>query len=106
MAGIDDELLMDEKENRREIAFIREWLPSEIKEKYSDEQLLWMLDTIVDYYVESGLLDTDDEEIDIDLDVITAHLCQQAEKEGLPPLDPQEVFFVVEADLEFQEQDL
>ena len=59
MAGIDDELLMDEQENQREIAFIREQLPTELKDCYSDDQLLWMLDTLVSNYVESGVLDTE-----------------------------------------------
>ena len=106
MASIDDELLMDEQENQREIAFIRAQLPSELKERYTDDQLLWMLDTLVGYYVESGVLDTDDEEVEIDLEQAADYLCRQAETEGMPRLDPQEVFFVVEADLDFQEQAL
>ena len=56
MASIDEELLLDEQENEREIAFIREQLPQDLKEKYSDERLQWMLDTIVEYYYTSGLL--------------------------------------------------
>lgn len=104
MASFDDELLMEEEENRKEIAFIREQLPIDTKEKYSDELLLWMLDTIVDYYVESGVFDSDAEEIDIDMEQVAAHVCEQAQKEAKGELDPQEVFFVVEADLDFQEQ--
>lgn len=106
MAKIDDELLMDEEENRREIAFIRKQLPSELKDQYSDSQLLWMLDTIVEYYCSSGILDSDADEIDIDLDQVAAHLCQQAQQEHLPALNPDDVRFVVEADLDFQEQEL
>jgi hypothetical protein len=106
MASIDEELLMDEEENRREIAFIREQLPLDTKEKYSDEQLQWMLDTIVDYYVSSGLLDGDAEEVDIDMEQVAAHVCEQAAKEGQGKFDPEEVFFVVEADLDFQEETL
>ena len=106
MAGIDDELLMDEQENQREIAFIREQLPTELKDCYSDDQLLWMLDTLVSNYVESGVLDTDDDEVDIDLEEAAAHVCRQADAEGLPRLNPEDVYFVVEADLDFQEQAL
>ena len=68
MASIDEELLRDEEENRREIAFIRERLPMDTKEKFTDEQMQWMLDTIVDYYVTSGILDSDAEELDIDME--------------------------------------
>lgn len=102
MANLDDELLKDEQEAIEEIAFIREQLPSDLKEQYSDEQLRWMMDTLVDYYVESGILDSNDDEVDIDLEAAAKHLCEQAEKEGLPKMDEQDVFFVVEADLDFQ----
>lgn len=106
MAGIDEELLNDEEETRREIAFIREQLPIDAKEKFSDELLSWMLDAIVDYYVESGVLDSDDDEIDIDMEQVADRMCERAFKERKEKLDPQEVFFVVEADLDFQEQNL
>jgi len=104
MAGIDDELLLDEQETRREMAFIRQQLPSELKQSYSDDDLLWMLDTIVDYFVESGMLDTDDDEIDIDLEQVAQHVCDKAAQEGRPRLNPQDVRFVVEADIDYQEQ--
>ena len=104
MASIDDELLMDEEETRREMAFIRKQLPQDMKDKYSDEQLLWMLDEIVEYYVSSGVLDTNDDEIDIDMEKVAAYVCEQSLKQGQGELDQQEVSFVVEADLDFQEQ--
>ena len=106
MSSFEEELLQDEQETAREIAFIRERLPMDLKEQYNDEQLRWMLDTIVDYYVDSGILDSDDDEIDIDLEEVSQHVCEQAKKEGQAELDPQDVFFVVEADLDFQEENL
>lgn len=102
--SIDDELRMDDEENLREIAFIRKQLPSELKERFTDDELLWMLETLVDYYVSSGVLDTDADEVDIDLEEASAHVCRQAEAEGRPRLDAEEVYFVAEADLDFQEQ--
>ena len=56
MASLDEEILLDQEENKREIVFIREQLPSDLKEQYTDEQLLWMLDTIAAYFFESGIL--------------------------------------------------
>jgi len=104
MSSFEEELLQDEQENQQEIAFIRKQLPVDLKEAYTDKQLLWMIDTIVSYYVESGILDSNDEEIDIDLEAVADHVCKQAKKEGLGEFDSQDIFFVVEADLDFQEQ--
>jgi hypothetical protein len=105
MASLDEEFLKDEEETRREIRFIREQLPSDLKDRYSDGQLKWMLDAIADYFFESGILESDDDEVDIDMDQVADYLCRRAKEEGQPALDTNEVHFVVEADLDFQEQD-
>ena len=105
MASIDEELLRDEAENRRERAYIRERLPIDVKDKFSDEELQWMLDTLVDYYVTSGILDSDADELDIDMEQVAAYLCDEWRKVFHGELDPQEIFFVVEADLDFQEEE-
>ena len=106
MASLDEEILLDQEENKREIVFIREQLPSDLKEQYTDEQLLWMLDTIAAYFFESGILESNDEEVDIDIDEVSDYLCKLAAVEGLPRLNADEVRFVVEADLDFQEGNL
>ena len=104
MTAIDQELLQDMEENRREIVYIREQLPSDLKEQYTDEQMIWMLDAIADYFFEIGILETSDDEVDVDIDDVSTYLCQQAKAEGMAPLQADEVRFVVEADLDYQEQ--
>lgn len=101
---LDEEFLMDEEENKREMAFIREQLPTELKEKYSDDDLLFIMDTIGEYFFSTGILETSDDEVDIDLDAISEYVCKEAGKAGRNKFDADEVFFVVQADLDFQEQ--
>ena len=48
----------------------------------------------------------DDDEVDIDLETVADFVCKEAEEEGEGPFDPQDVFFVVQADLDFQEQNV
>lgn len=102
--SLEEDLLNDERENRRERAFIREHLSAELKEKFSDQQLQFIIDAIATYFVESGVLDGDEDEVDVDLEEIAAFVCKEAEEEGEGPFDPQDVFFVVQGDLDFQEQ--
>jgi len=104
MADIDDEFLRDQEENRKELLFIRQQLPSDLKEKYSDEQLLWMMDAIADYFYDSGILETNSEEVEVDMEQVSDYVCRQAKEAGQPELDASEVQFVVEADLEYQEE--
>ena len=109
MAGFDDELLMDSEENAREIEFIRAQLPAELKDKFSETDLQYMMDTIVDYYFESGILEAQPDEdgfVDIDLQAVADHVCRKASEESQKEFDPSEVFFVVQADMDFQEDNI
>ena len=67
MASFEDELRIDEEENRREIEFIRERLPQELKPHFSEDDLYYFLDAIVDYYYDSGILESTADEAEIDL---------------------------------------
>ena len=96
MADFEEELRLDDEENAREVEYILDVLPVDLKEKYSEADLRYMMDTIVDYYFESGVLEADaDEEgyVDIDLQKVADYVCA-------------EVFFVAQADMDFQEQNL
>ena len=106
MASIDEELRLDEEENRRELAFIRERIPFDAKKHYSDETLLYIMDLIVDYYYTSGILESTEEEIDIDMEAVADYVCNKAKEEGVTNLVPEYVLFIVQADLDFQEQNL
>ena len=104
MASLDEEIRLDEEENRRELAFIRTQLPSDVKKFYSDKDILYMMD-IVDYYYTSGILESKEDEVEIDLEEVAGYVCKRAKEEGFcSSFNPEEVFFIVQADLDFQEQ--
>ena len=95
--GFDMEDLDDEKT----IAYIKERLPQELKEKFSDDEFYDFLDTIYDSYDTSGILDNDDEVVDIDIDEIAKFIAKEAKKNGIGDFDPEELFFVVEGELAY-----
>ena len=105
MASLDEEIRLDEEENRRELAFIRTQLPSDVKKFYSDKDILYMMDLIVDYYYTSGILESKEDEVEIDLEEVAGYVCKRAKDEGFcSSFNPEEVFFIVQADLDFREQ--
>ena len=106
MATLDEELRMDAEEDAREADFILSQLPSDLKERFTKEEILRLMDLIVEYYYESGVLDLDDDEIEIDLEQVADAICKKAKKEGQGDYQADEVFFVVQADLDYQEQTL
>ena len=95
--GFDMEDLDDEKT----IAYIRERLPQDLKEKFSDDEFYYFLDTIYDYYEKSGILDNDDEYVDIDINKIAEYIAKEAKKNGIGDFDPEELSFIVEGELAY-----
>ena len=109
MADFEEELRLDDEENAREVEYIREVLPADLKEKFCEADLRYMMDTIVDYYFTSGVLEAEadaDGFVDIDLQKVADYVCAKAAEQGQGDFDPAEVFFVVQADMGFQEQNL
>ena len=109
MADFEEELRLDDEENAREVEYIREVLPADLKEKFCEADLRYMMDTIVDYYFNSGVLEAEadaDGFVDIDLQKVADYVCAKAAEQGQGDFDPAEVFFVVQADMDFQEQNL
>jgi hypothetical protein len=106
MLSFEDELRYDEEENRREIEFIRERLPQELKTYFTDDDLFYLLDAIVDYYYDSGILESTSDEVDIDMQKVAQAVTEQASADKAGNFDADIVSYVVEADLDFQEQNV
>ncbi|SEF39654.1 hypothetical protein SAMN05216354_0219 [Xylanibacter ruminicola] len=106
MASLDELIRQDELENQQELAFIRSQIPADMKGTFSDDDILYIMDSIVDYYFTSGILDGNEEETDIDMEKVAEYVCKQAKEANVGTFDPQDVFFIVQADLDFQEQNL
>ncbi len=104
MADFEEELRLDEEENKRELEFIRTKIPADLIYHYSNSDILWIIDAIVDYYYTSGILDTDAEEIDIDMEVVAQYVCQKAKEDNISKsFQLDDIVLMVQADLDFQE---
>ncbi len=106
MAAIDDEILMDAEEDAREIEFIRNYLPQELKEKFSDDELYYFLDVIIEYYTTSGVFDAQPDKdgyVDIDLDEVVKYVLKKAKKEKMGEYEHDDILFVVQGELEYSE---
>ena len=106
MANLEEELRLDQEDDVREARFILQQLPADLKEQYSVEDILYLLELVVTYYFDSGLLESNDEEMDIDLQQVAEGVCKMARNEGHQQYNPADVFFIVQADLDYQEENL
>lgn len=106
MAGFEDELLQDAEDDIRTVEYIKSFLPQELKATFTDEQLFYFLDVLVEYYTDSGILETEpdaDGYIDIDIEAIAEHLAKQARKDNIGNFSPEDLRWIVEGEMEYAE---
>ena len=53
--GMEDDFLLEDEDDEKTIEFIKNYLPQDMKEAFSDDDLYYILDLIVDYYTTSGV---------------------------------------------------
>ena len=105
--NFEDELLQDAEDDRLTVEFIKNYLPQDLKETFTDEQLYYLLDVLIEYYTDSGILDAEPDKdgyIDIDVEAIAEHLAQQARKDQMGDFSPEDLRWVVEGEMEYAEQ--
>ncbi len=100
----NDEFLLEDEDDEKTIEFIKNYLPQELKGKFSDDELYYFLDVIVDYYSISGCLDEEPDKegyINIDQDEIVAYIVSEAQKDKMGNYDPEDILFVVQGEMEY-----
>ena len=103
----EDDFLLEDEDDEKTIEFIKNYLPQELKETFTEDDLYYILDVIVDYYTTSGCLDAEPDKegyIDIDQDAIVDYIIKESAKDGMGPYKPEDVFFVVQGEMEYGNQ--
>lgn len=86
------------------VKFIRNYLPQELKEKFSDDDINYIVDLIYDFYESKGYLNDDvddDANIEIDEDELVDYVVKNAKKDGVGKFEPEEIRFIVQGELEY-----
>lgn len=102
--GLEDDFLLEDEDDEKTVEFIKNYLPQELKDKFTDDELYYFLDVMVDYYSTSGCLDAqpdDDGFINIDQDEIVNYVVNEAKKDGMGEYAPEDVLFVVQGEMEY-----
>ena len=80
MSQQDDLFDYDEGDS---VKFIRNYLPQELKEKFSDDDINYIIDLIYEYYEEKGFMDDEaDDEVNIDEDELIDYVIKNAKRNG------------------------
>ena len=104
MANIDDEILRGAEEDAKEVAFILNYMGSENRDLFTEEDIYYCLDVMLEY-LDTMSGDADDEGfIDINTEEIAKHIQKKAKKEGIGPYDLDALTLLIDAELEYNEQ--
>ena len=87
------------------VAFIRHYIPQELKELLSDDDIVYFVDLIYDYYESRGYMDEDDQDsdeaIEVDEDELVEYVVKNAKKDGVGKFEPDQIRFIVQGELEY-----
>lgn len=88
------------------VKFIRATLPEERSKQISDDQILYVIDCIWDWYEKNGYLDinadiTDEEELDVDK--LTAYVVKELRRAKELSASPEDVEAIVNGELQYEE---
>ena len=99
-----DEFLEDDIDDQKTVEYIKNALPQELKEKYSDDTLYYILDVINDYFTTSGVLDQEPDAdgcINIDNDALVEYIIKEAKKDKIGSVPADEIILIVEAEADY-----
>ncbi len=102
MNELNEELFFAE-EDRQTVAFIQSYLPQEIKDKFTEDDLYYFLDAFADYCEAAGIMDNEEEETEIDVEDAAIFMAKQAKKDKIGDFNAEDVRWVVDGQLEFLE---
>lgn len=95
--GYDDE---------QSVAYIRNHIPQELKELLSDDDIIYLVDLIYDFYESRGLMNEDEDEdavLEFDEEELLSYVVKNAKRDEVGAFTPEQIRFVVQAELAYGE---
>ena len=86
--------------------YIRNFLPQELKEKLSDDDINYIIDIVYDYYDDKGLLDENIQEdviVDIDEEELLQYVIKNTKKDKVKAFSADEITFIIQGELSYCE---
>jgi hypothetical protein len=78
------------------VKYIQNYLPQELKERFSDDDIYYLLDVICEFYEKNDYLNDEDEENE-EKELIR-FIIDQAQKDEIGEYSPEEILFVLRAE--------
>ena len=86
------------------VKFIQNSLPQEMRGKFSDDEINYVIDVIYDFYEDKGFMDanvSDDALVEIDEDEIVNYVLKNTRKDKIRDFSEEEITFIVQGELKY-----
>ncbi len=104
MGSLDNEILLGAEEDAKEVAFIQSYIGQENREKFTEEDIYYCIDIILEELDKLESKADADGFIDIDIEELVKVIEKKAKKEEMGPYDHDALILLVDAELEYNEQ--
>lgn len=87
------------------VSFIRDYVPQNVSDQYSDDEILYVIDAIWDFYEKRGLTSLDDIDADeelLDADELASYVKKEVARDKEILMDPKDVELMVKGELEYE----
>ena len=103
MATFEEDLILDAEDDRLTVEYIQSYLPQDLKDKFTEEELYYFIDVIGEYYVDLLEKHSGEEDIDINVEEVAEYVARQAKKDKIGDFSPEDLRWVVDGELEYGE---
>lgn len=95
-----------EYDEQQAVAFIRNYVGSGISREFTDDEILYVVDCIWDYYEQKGLTDLSDDlsdEEEIDTADLVSYVSKALKKDNVLVMDTNDINLIVKAELAYEQ---
>ncbi|MDR0732929.1 MAG: hypothetical protein LBF08_02535 [Dysgonamonadaceae bacterium] len=89
-----EEDFFDQYDDSEVVAFILNYLPMELKGKFTEDDIYYILDTSEDYYAQNNFFETEDEDA-IEERKLIEYIIREAEKDKVGKFTEEDILFVL-----------
>ncbi|MDD4516147.1 hypothetical protein [Massilibacteroides sp.] len=87
------------------VKYIRNYLAQDLKDKFSDDDIFYIIDLIDEFYESKGFfnedLHKDEETVDFDEEELITFVVKNAKKDEVGNFEPDDIVFVVQGELAY-----
>ncbi|MFT3994988.1 MAG: hypothetical protein QM660_11800 [Dysgonomonas sp.] len=85
------------------VKFIQNYLPQELKGKFSNDEINYIIDIIYEFYEDKGFMDDSDDDlvVDIDEDEMVEFVLKNTKKDKIQNFSTDEIAFIIQGELAY-----